>query len=251
MSECVRHLEEGPGRARSGARFGQRFITPALVTDALGVDADSASKRLSRWAADGWVRRVRRGMYIGVPVDAANPAVWSEDALIVATAVWAPCYFTGWTSANHWALTDQVFRTTVLKTTTRVRSSNVSLLDHAYLVAHASEAALSWGTKTEWHDGTRLRFADPARTVIDALDDPRLAGGSATPLRSPMPTSMSMIPSPSSTTATASGPSCLQAPRLHRRSTGRDRPDLITASQARSLPASLPSIRKDPKAVDG
>ena len=101
----------------------RRFITPALVTDALGVDADSASKRLSRWAADGWVRRVRRGMYIGVPVDAANPATWSEDALIVAAAVWAPCYFTGWTSASYWALTDQVFRTTVLKTTTRVRSS--------------------------------------------------------------------------------------------------------------------------------
>ena len=119
--------------------------------------------------------------------------------------MWAPCYFTGWTSANHWALTDQVFRTTVLKTTARVRSSNVSLLDHDYLVAHASEAALSWGTKTEWHDGTRLRFADPARTVIDALDDPSSPAASATARRSPMPTSTSMIPSPSSTTATASG----------------------------------------------
>ena len=169
----------GRGRAELAAVLasGNRFITPTDVSAALDVDADSAAKRLSRWAEDGWLRRVRRGMYIGVPVDAANPAAWSEDALIVAATVWAPCYFTGWTSANHWALTDQVFRTTVLKTTARVRASSVSLLDHAYLVAHAGETALRWGTTTEWNDGTRLRFADPARTVIDVLDDPRLAGG--------------------------------------------------------------------------
>ena len=57
----------GKGRGELAAVLGSgsRFITPALVTDALGVDADSAAKRLSRWAEDGWVRRVRRGMYIG------------------------------------------------------------------------------------------------------------------------------------------------------------------------------------------
>src|SRR5271154_5106106 len=100
------------GRGRAGVApllgSGRRFVTPTDVVGALGVDADTAAKKLSRWAEDGWVRRVRRGLYIGVPVDATNPAAWSEDALIVATAVWAPCYFTGWTSANHWALTDQV-----------------------------------------------------------------------------------------------------------------------------------------------
>jgi predicted transcriptional regulator of viral defense system len=108
----------GRGRAELAAVLasGRRFITPADVSDALRVDPDAAAKRLSRWAREGWVRRVRRGMYIGVPVDATNPAAWSEDALIVAGRIWSPCYFTGWTSAGHWALTDQVFRTTVLKT---------------------------------------------------------------------------------------------------------------------------------------
>lgn len=169
----------GRGRAELTAVFapGKRFITPDDVAAALGIDADIAAKRLSRWTKDGWVRRVRRGLYIGVPVDAANPAAWSEDALIVATAVWSPCYFTGWTSAGHWALTDQVFRTTVLKTTGRVRLAQVRLLDHDYLLAHTSKSALDWGLAPEWHDEVRLRFADPARTVIDVLDDPKLAGG--------------------------------------------------------------------------
>lgn len=169
----------GSGRADLAAVFasGRPFVTPADVVDALGVDPDTAARRLSRWAGDGWVRRVRRGLYIGVPVDAADPAAWSEDALVVAAAVWSPCYFTGWTAASHWALTDQVFRTTVLKTARRVRASRDRLLDHEYLLVHAGEEALSWGIRIEWRGAARLRFADPGRTVIDVLDDPALAGG--------------------------------------------------------------------------
>lgn len=169
----------GKGRAELTAVLGAggRFITPADVGSALDLDRKSAAKRLARWAEDGWVRRIRRGLYIGVPVDAANPAAWSEDALAVASAVWSPCYFTGWTAANHWSLTDQVFRTTVLKTTSRVRSSKVTLLDHDFLIGHTSDAALAWGLSSEWQQQTRVDFADPARTVIDILDDPKLSGG--------------------------------------------------------------------------
>jgi predicted transcriptional regulator of viral defense system len=156
---------------------GRRFVTPAIVVEALGIESDAAAKRLARWADEGWLRRARRGLYIPVPVDASSPANWTEDPLVLATAVWSPCYFTGWTAANHWALTDQVFRTTVLKTTERVRMSSVRVLDDDYLVSHVSPTMIEWGMKTEWTREIRLRFADPARTVIDILDAPRLGGG--------------------------------------------------------------------------
>lgn len=166
------------GRAELAAILaGRRFVTPGDVVTVLGVDADAAAKRLSRWAAEGWLRRARRGLYIPVPVDAANPAAWSEDALIVAAAVWPHSYFTGWTAAGHWDLTDQVFRTTVLKTTGRVRASSVRLLDHDYFVTHVAPQAMAWGLKAEWRGEVRLRIADAARTVIDILDSPRLGGG--------------------------------------------------------------------------
>jgi predicted transcriptional regulator of viral defense system len=169
----------GKGRAELARvlALGRTFITPGDVAEALGVDTETAAKKLSRWAEDGWVRRVRRGLYIGVPVDASNPATWSEDALRVASAVWSPCYFTGWTAAHHWALTEQVFRTTVLKTAQRVRSSSVQMLDHDYVVMHVGENALGWGLNSAWSGRTRLRFADPVRTVVDILDAPKLGGG--------------------------------------------------------------------------
>jgi predicted transcriptional regulator of viral defense system len=166
----------GRGRAELAQvlSVGRRFIQPADAAEALEVDADTAAKKLARWAEAGWVRRVRRGLYIGVPVHVTNPAAWSEDPLLVAAEIWPPCYFTGWTAARHWALTEQVFRTTVLKTSERVRTSSVRLLDHNYIVRHVGDDALTWGIKTEWSGDARLRFADPARTVVDILDAPRL-----------------------------------------------------------------------------
>jgi predicted transcriptional regulator of viral defense system len=168
---------KGRGELSRVLGSGRRFIAPSDVIEVLGVDPDTAAKKLARWAADGWLRRVRRGLYIGVPVDATSPSSWSEDPLLVAAAVWSPCYFTGWTAAHHWTLTEQVFRTTVLKTTGRVRSSSVTMLDQEYHVAHVADEALSWGLRSEWRDGTRLRIADPGRTVVEILDTPALGGG--------------------------------------------------------------------------
>lgn len=156
---------------------GRRFVRPNDVMLALDIDSGTAAKKLARWAEQGWVRRVRRGLYIGVPVDAPNPASWSEDALVVAAEVFSPCYFTGWTAARHWSLTEQVFHTTVLKTSGRVRATSERLLDHDYLLSHVAPESMWWGTKTEWRGSIRLRFADPARTVVETLDAPGIGGG--------------------------------------------------------------------------
>lgn len=156
---------------------GRRLVTVADVAEELDVDRVVAAKRLARWTEQGWLRRVRRGLYIPVPVDAEDPQSWSEDPLVLADAVWNPCYFSGWTAANHWNLTEQVFRTTILKTSSRVRGTHARLLDHEFNVLHVRAALLEWGMRSVWRGDRRVRLADPARTVVDILDDPRLGGG--------------------------------------------------------------------------
>jgi predicted transcriptional regulator of viral defense system len=141
------------------------------------VSAHVAARKLAHWAERGWLRRVRRGLYIAVPVEAIRPEHWSQDAMVMASAVWSPCYFSGWTAANHWGLTEQVFRTTIVKTAQRVRSSKAQLLDSEYLLMHVPESAIDWGVQPEWHEETRLLIADPARTVVEVLDTPRIGGG--------------------------------------------------------------------------
>jgi predicted transcriptional regulator of viral defense system len=123
------------------------------------------------------MRRVRRGLYIPVPVDVEHPGSWAEDAMVVAATVWEPCYFTGWTAANHWGLTEQTFRTVVLKTSARVKQSSAEILDRNYLITHVLPAQMEWGLTSVWYEDVRLRMADPARTVIDTLAAPKLGGG--------------------------------------------------------------------------
>lgn len=156
-----------------GAR--PRVLTVETATSALGVSARDAAKKLARWAEAGWLKRVRRGLYIPVPVDAA-PDSWSEDPLVLADAVWSSCYFTGWTAANHWGLTEQTFRTVLLKTTTRVRAGKQRLLDFEFLVSHIPSNQL-WGTVPVWRQDVRIEMADATRTMLDILDAPALGGG--------------------------------------------------------------------------
>lgn len=157
--------------------YGRRFVTVSDVVQSLHVDRQQAARRLARWAEQGWLRRVRRDLYVPVPVDALNPEAWSEDPLVLASAVWDPCYVTGWTAANHWGMSEQVFRTTVIKTTQRVRQSSQRLLDNDFLLTYTSPESLTWGMHQEWRAERRIRIADPARTVVDLLADLRLGGG--------------------------------------------------------------------------
>lgn len=168
---------EGRAELAQVTSRGRRLVDVGDVAETLELDRNAAAKRLARWASRGWLRRVRRGLYLAVPVDVENPETWTEDPLILADEVWSPCYFTGWTSAQHWHLTDQIFRTVVVKTTQRVRSSDETLLDQDYLIGHVPPSALEWGLKAVWIRERRVRLADPARTVIDVLDEPHLGGG--------------------------------------------------------------------------
>jgi predicted transcriptional regulator of viral defense system len=53
----------------------------------------------------------------------------------------------------------------------------VRLLDHDYAVGHVTSDEMAWGLTSEWLGDVRLRFASPARTVVEVLDDPTLGGG--------------------------------------------------------------------------
>src|ERR1700736_3824010 len=111
----------GRGELATVVNAAGRFVTPDDVVTGLGVDDRRvAAQKLARWAREGWLRRVRRGLYIPVPVDARAPQAWADAGMAVAAEVWSPCYFTGWTAANHWGLSEQVFRTIVLKSARRV-----------------------------------------------------------------------------------------------------------------------------------
>ena len=90
---------------------------------------------------------------------------------------WDPCYIAGWSAANHWALTDQVFRSTVVATAQRVRRVDQELAGASYLVRHVGADRLEWGLVGEWRGDRKVQVSGRERTVADMLSDPTLGGG--------------------------------------------------------------------------
>ena len=151
-------------------------LTAGAAASALGLTHTTAARRLAAWSRAGWLARVRRGAYVPVPIESASADVALEDPWSVATAMFAPCYIGGWSAAEHWGLTEQLFGSLCVMTIKRPRDRK-PVLRKARFELHTVAESNFIGLKTVWRGGTRVQVSDPARTVIDMLADPTLAGG--------------------------------------------------------------------------
>ena len=123
------------------------FAAPFSVQEAaaaLCFAVPRTQRFLAYLAERGWLVRVHRGLYAPVPLDAEAPSEWKEDPWVVAAKLFGPSYYIGgWTACEHWDLTEQIFRETVVFTTRRVRSKEVARPSNSWLSlqdpAHSAE----------------------------------------------------------------------------------------------------------------
>jgi predicted transcriptional regulator of viral defense system len=151
-------------------------ISVGEAADILGVPRGGAAKMLSRWARKGWVSRVRRGLYVAVPVESSTPDVAIEDPWIIAVRLFEPCYIGGWTAAEHWGLTEQIFADVVVMTTGRPRDRRPDVKGVRFHVRTVQDGAF-FGLKTVWRANEKVSVSDPSRTIVDMLAHPGLGGG--------------------------------------------------------------------------
>lgn len=142
----------------------------------LKISNSNAAKMLARWATKGWLARVRRGLYISVSLESRTADVALEDAWLIAEKLYHPCYIGGWSAAEHWGLTEQIFRTVIVMTTENLRERNLAIKGTKFLLRKISEENL-FGLKPIWRGQVKVNISDPSRTIIDMLDNPQLGGG--------------------------------------------------------------------------
>jgi len=131
---------------------------------------------LAHWASKGWLTRVRRGLYITVPLGAKNPKTRSEDPWIVANKIFHPCYVGGWSACEHWGLTEQIFDSIVIFTSRAIRHSKSNVQGTNFLLKPLKKE-FSFGLKTVWRENTKIHVSNPSRTIVDILNDPSVGGG--------------------------------------------------------------------------
>ena len=151
-------------------------ISVADTTGILQINSTNAAKMLSRWAKKGWLSRVRRGLYVRVALESRTADNPLEDPWIIAERLFTPCYIGGWSAAEYWDLTEQIFRTVVVLTTQKPRDRAPVIKGTSFMVRTISEKAL-FGTKPVWKGQVKITISDPTRTILDMLVAPKLGGG--------------------------------------------------------------------------
>ena len=165
-----------PSGSESRQRLAQVLrASPELirVDDAvrvLGVSRADAAKQLARWHTQGRVRRVRRGIYIPVPDYAADLAQVINDPWVLVPGIFDPAYIGGWSAAEQWDLTEQIFRSILVVTTKHVKQRDQTVSGIKFQVRQFRETAF-FGTKTIWRGQTRVLVSDIHKTIVDILSD--------------------------------------------------------------------------------
>ena len=165
-------------RARLGVvlRAAENVVSVDLAAGTLGIERGPAAKLLSRWTEEGWLRRIGPGLYVPVPLDLAGSEQVVADPWVLVPALFGQCYVGGWTAANHWELTEQIFNETVVFTTRRVVEGRVTAQGVAFVLHHIASKRL-FGRKTLWRGSAKVQISDAPRTIIDMISMPDTGGG--------------------------------------------------------------------------
>ena len=170
ISEKNRKMLTALHRGNSGP------FTPREAASLLGLDIIRSQRFLAYLAAAGWLTRIRRGLYATVSLDVAEPASWREDPWIVAAKMFSPFYIGGWSACEHWGLSDQIFKETVVISGRTIRRRRMEIQGLPFYVKVVGKDKI-FGTEAVWRGRTRVAVSDPARTIVDMLDDPKIGGG--------------------------------------------------------------------------
>ncbi len=143
---------------------------------AFGVSRAVAAKLMSRWVSQRWLRRVGSGAYVPVQLESLGSEHVLDDPWVLVPTLFAPGYVGGRSAAEHWDLTEQIFRDIVVATSRPVRRKSVIRHGAEFTLKHIDEDRL-FGTSVVWRHSTKVLVSDVPRTIADMLDDPAMGGG--------------------------------------------------------------------------
>lgn len=150
------------------------LISSGRAAAVLGRDPQAASVYLSRLQKSGWIARVRRGVYMILPMETMSARI--EDPWVLGARIFSPCYIGGWSAAEHWGLTEQLFRDTFIVTAAHIRRRRTDVAGTPFRLARVSAKDLA-GNAMVWRGAVRVAISDRERTIVDVLTHPDWAGG--------------------------------------------------------------------------
>lgn len=135
----------------------------------------SGSQILNRMAKKGWLQRLRAGVFRIVPLYSTAQAP-IENPWLVAMDLFKPAFISGWTAAERWDLTEQIFNT-VAVVTGHPQHPSLQRIGGVEFRTKTLPEHRRFGHSPIWMGSGKIEMADAHRLIIDILDDPSFGGG--------------------------------------------------------------------------
>lgn len=136
----------------------------------------AANQILNRLNQKGWLQRIRRGVYSIIPLYSFTTTPAIEEVWPLVTKVFEPAYISGWSAAEHWDFTEQIFNSVSL-VTQRVQRKSIQIIGGMKCRILVKKSEYFFGLKTIWFGSNKIEVANPSRLIIDILDKPDFGGG--------------------------------------------------------------------------
>lgn len=176
MSALIGINKNNRGKLALLIRNVKGLITVRDAARILGIPNKAASVILTHFVDNGWLARIKQGVYTEIPIEASIPEAVIEDSWAITEKLFAPCYVGGWSALEYWGLTEQVFTTTLVFTSTKIRNLSPEIKGAKFLLRVVYPENF-FGLKVVWRNNGKIQVSDPSRTMVDILSDPGLAGG--------------------------------------------------------------------------
>jgi predicted transcriptional regulator of viral defense system len=138
--------------------------------------AHQTRKALSRLERKGWLRRLERGLYLLIPLEAGPDGKWSEDPLVIANQLVPDGATAYWSALHYWNMTEQVPRTVFVQTVARRNTPYSEILGVRYKFVTIKQNRF-FGILSQTVDGMAFNITDREKTIVDSLARPDLSGG--------------------------------------------------------------------------
>ena len=138
--------------------------------------AHQTRKALSRLERKGWLRRLERGVYLLIPLEAGPEGKWSEDPLVIASQLIPEGAAAYWSALHFWNMTEQITRTVFVQTPTRRNNPTTEILGVHYRFVTIKKERF-FGILSQTVDGMSFNITDREKTIIDSTARPELSGG--------------------------------------------------------------------------
>lgn len=152
----------------------QKAVTLADLRRALGASESYARYLAHGLVRKGWLERLRPGLFQLVPASRGREGVADTNPLAAGAVLVSPYFFSFGTACTHHGLTEQAFSEVYLACQERRRPEIIR--GKRYIFVHVPKERF-FGSERINVLGEPVQMATVERSLLDAIDRPRFAGG--------------------------------------------------------------------------